>query len=130
MRTTYSAEEVDAVAAYCEDSDRCYLVPIELIAGMRSFQLRLEPPKNGQRAGLNWGSAHELPGAIAQLGERLRGTQEVAGSNPASSIDESGATVGAHEFRNHFGWYMERASAGESFQVTRNPARRSPCIGR
>ncbi len=27
-------------------------------------------------------------GAIAQLGERLRGTQEVAGSSPASSIDE------------------------------------------
>ena len=28
-------------------------------------------------------------GAIAQLGERLRGTQEVAGSSPASSIHEA-----------------------------------------
>jgi len=27
--------------------------------------------------------------------------------------------VGAHEFRNHFGWYMQRAAAGESFDVTR-----------
>jgi prevent-host-death family protein len=27
--------------------------------------------------------------------------------------------VGAHQFRNHFGWYMERASGGESFRVTR-----------
>jgi prevent-host-death family protein len=27
--------------------------------------------------------------------------------------------VGAHKFRNHFGWYMERAAAGERFLVTR-----------
>jgi prevent-host-death family protein len=27
--------------------------------------------------------------------------------------------VGAHEFRNRFGWYMERAAAGEEFLVTR-----------
>ena len=26
--------------------------------------------------------------------------------------------VGAHEFRNRFGWYMERAAAGESIVVT------------
>jgi prevent-host-death family protein len=27
--------------------------------------------------------------------------------------------VGAHEFRNHFGWYMQRAAAGEEILVTR-----------
>ncbi|TML79275.1 MAG: type II toxin-antitoxin system prevent-host-death family antitoxin [Actinobacteria bacterium] len=27
--------------------------------------------------------------------------------------------VGAHEFRNRFGWYMERAAAGEEIVVTR-----------
>jgi len=27
--------------------------------------------------------------------------------------------VGAHEFRNRFGWYMERAAAGEAILVTR-----------
>jgi len=26
--------------------------------------------------------------------------------------------VGAHEFRNRFGWYMERAAAGEELLVT------------
>jgi prevent-host-death family protein len=31
----------------------------------------------------------------------------------------SPAEVGAHEYRNHFGWYMERAAAGESFLITR-----------
>ena len=29
------------------------------------------------------------------------------------------APIGAHEFRNRFGWYMERAAAGEHFLVTR-----------
>jgi prevent-host-death family protein len=27
--------------------------------------------------------------------------------------------VGAHEFRNHFGWYMERAAAGEEILIKR-----------
>jgi prevent-host-death family protein len=33
--------------------------------------------------------------------------------------------LGAHEFRNHFGWYAERAAAGEEFLVTR---RGKPCV--
>ena len=33
--------------------------------------------------------------------------------------------VGAHEFRNHFGWYIERTVAGEEFLVTR---RGKPCV--
>src|SRR3954463_1826378 len=28
-RGTYSVDEIDAVAAYCPDVDRCYLIPIE-----------------------------------------------------------------------------------------------------
>jgi prevent-host-death family protein len=28
-------------------------------------------------------------------------------------------SVGAHDFRNRFGWYMERSAAGEQFLVTR-----------
>jgi prevent-host-death family protein len=27
--------------------------------------------------------------------------------------------IGAHEFRNLFGWYAERAAAGEEFLITR-----------
>jgi prevent-host-death family protein len=27
--------------------------------------------------------------------------------------------IGAHEFRNRFGWYMERAAAGEPILITR-----------
>lgn len=119
VRSTYSASEVDAVAAYCEELDRSFLVPIRLVDGRRALHLRLGPPRNGQRACLNWAADFEFDGAIAQLGERLRGTQEVAGSSPASSTPRGIETVGAHEYRGRFGWYMERAAAGESFLITR-----------
>jgi prevent-host-death family protein len=29
-----------------------------------------------------------------------------------------GTEVGANEFRNHLGWYMERAAAGEEIAIT------------
>ena len=82
VRSTYGEHEIDAVAAYCAETDACYLLPVTLVAGRSALQLRLAPPKNGQRAALNWAADYSFPGAIAQLGERLRGTQEVAGSSP------------------------------------------------
>jgi hypothetical protein len=83
---SYAAKEIDAVAVYCGGLDRCYLLPIALVAGRTGIHLRLSPPRNGQRACINEEADFRLPGAIAQLGERLRGTQEAAGSSPASSI--------------------------------------------
>ena len=59
-----------------------------MIAGKREVSLRLSPTLNNQSVGVKWAAHYEL-GAIAQLGERLRGTQEVAGSSPASSIQEA-----------------------------------------
>lgn len=120
--TTYSRREVDAIAAYCPDVERCYLVAIEEVEGRSLVQLRLEPPGNGQRAGLNYAADYELPGAVAQLGERRYGIPKVVGSSPISSIESptDDERVGAHEFRERFGWYMERAAAGESFTVTRH----------
>jgi prevent-host-death family protein len=120
VKTTYSRREIDAIAVYSGETDRCYLLPISLFEHQTQINLRIADAKNNQRAALNWAADYEL-GAIAQLAERLRGTQEVAGSNPASSISAPGGetTVGAHEFRNRFGWFMERASRGERFLVTR-----------
>jgi prevent-host-death family protein len=121
---SYTASEVDALAAYSPDRDECYLVPVRLIAGRRELRLRVEKPRNGQRGSLNWARDFEFSalnwrdrGAIAQLEERVHGMHEVAGSSPASSTSRT--TVGAHEFRNRFGWYMERAAAGEEIDVTR-----------
>ncbi len=127
VRSTYASDEVDAIAAYCADLDECYVLPIELVAGHHQVHLRLVPPKNGQRAALIWAADHRLPGAVAQLGERRSGTPKATGSSPVSSTHSAPTshTVGAHEFRNHFGWYMERTVAGEEFVVTR---RGKPCV--
>jgi hypothetical protein len=35
LRRSYAADEIDAVAAYCPDLGRCYLVPVDLVAGRR-----------------------------------------------------------------------------------------------
>jgi prevent-host-death family protein len=119
-RRYYSENEIDLVAIYCAELDRCYLLPITLVAGRRGIQLRVTAPRNGQRACLNHAVDFELPGAIAQLGERLRGTQEAAGSSPASSTDPPETLhVGAHEFRNQFGYYLERAADGHEVLVSR-----------
>jgi hypothetical protein len=119
IQTVYSSEEIDAVGVYCEDLDECYLVPVEIVAGRRAIWLRLGPAKNGQRACLNWASQYELEGAVAQLGERCRGTAEAGGSSPPSSTPSATSEVGANEYRHHFGWYLERAAGGETFLITR-----------
>jgi PD-(D/E)XK endonuclease len=109
-RRYYTADEIDLVAVYCGELDRCYLLPSSLVAGRRGIQLRLKPTKNGQRACLNLAVDFEFPGAIAQLEERLRGTQEAAGSSPASSTPSSPEVieVGANQFRNHSGTTSRR----------------------
>jgi hypothetical protein len=84
-RSVYTADEIDAIAAYCPENERCYYVPAAEIAGRVAFQLRLAPTRNNQADGVNWAVEYEL-GAIAQLGERHTGSVEVAGSSPASSI--------------------------------------------
>ena len=122
MRRLYSAAEVDAIAVYCEETRRCYLVPIERVAGMGRLILRLTPARNNQRAALNWAAEYEFSGAVAQLEERLTGSQEVTGSSPVSSTfppDGEAIDVGAHEFRNHFGYYMELAAGGAEVNVSR-----------
>jgi prevent-host-death family protein len=52
---------------------------------------------------------------------------EVAGSSPAGSTSQADGrgdiTVGAHLFRNHFGYWMERAAAGEEILITRRGRR-------
>ena len=122
VRTRYTSEEVDAVVAYCQDEDRCFLLPMSEMSGRSQVHLRLTPPLNGQRAAIRSAASVEL-GAVAQLEERRYGIPEAGGSSPPSStscLASREVTVGAHEFRNHFGWYMERAAAGERFRVTRH----------
>jgi hypothetical protein len=88
----YALGEIDAIAAYCADLGRCYLLPLEMSVGRAAVRLRLTPSRNNQQLRINWARDFEfgatlqrLHGPIAQLGERLSGTQKVAGSSPAGS---------------------------------------------
>ena len=85
VHTKYTAEEIDAVMAYCPELHQCYFLPISMVAGRNCVYLRLAPAKNCQAAGIQWARDFEFPGAIAQLGERPAGSRKVAGSSPASS---------------------------------------------
>ena len=90
-RRVYTAQEIDAFAVYCPDVDRCYWIPFGVIAASSEMRLRLEPTRNNQRHLVNWAKDYEFAarlgryGAIAQLGERMPGRHEVAGSSPAGS---------------------------------------------
>jgi hypothetical protein len=84
VRSKYTADEIDGVAVYCHELDRCYFLPIDQVAGRSAIQLRLLPAANNQEAAINYAAEYEF-GAIAQLGERVTGSHEVAGSSPASS---------------------------------------------
>jgi hypothetical protein len=96
VRACYTSREVDALAAYCPELDRCYLLRLDALRVTTTIQLRVAAARNGQRAHVNWAEQFEFAatlgrtaGAIAQLGERLHGMQKVAGSSPAGSINDT-----------------------------------------
>jgi prevent-host-death family protein len=120
VTSCYSADEVDAIAVYSGSTDCCYLIPIGEVEGMGFLHLRLAPARNGQEAGVRMAADYEF-GAVAQLvvaprwhrgGRRFEPDQLHISPNDAE-------VVGAHDFRNRFGLFMQRASLGERFYVTR-----------
>jgi prevent-host-death family protein len=118
VRSSYSEDEIDLLAVYCGDLDRCYLLPSSMVAGRRAIYLPVSPSRNAQRACINLGAEYELSGAVAQWNERSAGSRKVVGSNPTSSTPST-VDVGCHEFRNHFGYYLERAAAGDEIRISR-----------
>ena len=125
VRRRYSAAEIDFFAIHCHELDENFLVPIELLDGCTSISLRLAPAKNSQRAALHFAADHTLAGAVAQLEVAPRWQRGGRGfeSHQLHSADTGDVRpvedVGAHVFRNRFGWYMERAAAGEEIRVSK-----------
>jgi hypothetical protein len=81
-RRLYTADEIDAFAAYCAELDRCFFLPFGSFRGKANVQLRLAPPRNNQRLGINWADDFDFAatlarhqGAVAQLGERAAGSR-------------------------------------------------------
>ena len=118
-RSVYTTDEVDLVAVYCGGNDRCYLVPSGKIDGQAQIWLRTSPPANAQRACINLAEDYEFAGAVAQLEERRAGSAKVRGSSPLSSTPSAPLQTGCHEFRNHFGYYLEQAAAGHEIEISR-----------
>lgn len=92
-RTLYDADEIDAIAAYCAEIDRCFYIPLEQMPGQTGIQLRLKATVNNQQLGVSWADDFDLErldlsprGAVAQLGEHSAGSRKVTGSSPVSSI--------------------------------------------
>jgi hypothetical protein len=56
----YTAEEIDAVAAYCAELDRCFLLPACLVEGHGVLSLRLEPTRNCQKLNIRWADDFEF----------------------------------------------------------------------
>ena len=82
VRRLYTPDEIDAFAIYCMEIDRCFFVPMTHAEGMQEIRLRLSPTKNNQRRGIHWADDFDFAatlrrhqGAVAQLGERLAGSQ-------------------------------------------------------
>jgi prevent-host-death family protein len=121
LRTTYTEGEVDLFGVYCDPLDRCFLLPVSMVAGKHQVNLRLTPPGNNQRACINLADSFDFEGAVAQLEERCDGIAEARGSSPLSSTSPSGdpIAIGANPFRNHFGYWMERVADGEKLLITR-----------
>jgi hypothetical protein len=93
LQKRYTQREVDAFAGYSAELDRCYYLPFDRFPQARAVSLRLGPTQNNQQRGINWAEEYEFGatlgtlGAIAQLGERVHGMHEVAGSSPAGSTE-------------------------------------------
>ena len=63
----YTAAEVDAIAVYCEDLDRCYLVSADQFDGRAEVTLRVAPTRNHQRAGIHWADDFALEARLRSL---------------------------------------------------------------
>jgi hypothetical protein len=51
--------EVDLFGVYCPALKTCYLVPVEDVT-TTECSLRVDPPKNGQKAGIRWAKRYEI----------------------------------------------------------------------
>jgi hypothetical protein len=60
VRRFYTSDEVDAIAAFCPELDRCFLLPLDRFSGRAEIQLRLAPARNNQDRGVNWADDFRL----------------------------------------------------------------------
>jgi len=67
INRAYSSKEIDALAAYCPDLERCFLVPIARIDGRPTVHLRVAPARNNQVRGVNRAEDFEFAATLRGL---------------------------------------------------------------
>jgi hypothetical protein len=66
--TTYSAEEIDAIAIYCHELKRAFLMPINEVEGATVVHLRLQPARNNQQIGVRMAHDYDLAKMVRTQG--------------------------------------------------------------
>ena len=67
LKRAYTRDEVDAVAAYCAELDRCYFLPMARLNGQSSIRLRLGPALNSQHKGIHDARSFEFAATLIRL---------------------------------------------------------------
>jgi hypothetical protein len=67
LKRSYTSDEIDAVAAYSDELDRCFLIPIQRVDGLTTIQLRLVPARNNQARRINWAADFDFAATICRL---------------------------------------------------------------
>ena len=60
LRRVYNADEIDAFALYCPDTDQCYFLSVKDFERRNCVFLRLDATKNNQACGVNWARDYEF----------------------------------------------------------------------
>jgi hypothetical protein len=66
-RSLYRPDEIDAFAAYCPDTERCYFLEMEEIGASTQVLLRVDETRNNQRNGVNWARDYEFGATLGAL---------------------------------------------------------------
>lgn len=56
----YQSDEVDAIAGYSPDLERCYLISLDRFAGRSCIQLRLASTRNNQQRRIHWATDYDF----------------------------------------------------------------------
>jgi hypothetical protein len=67
LHRRYTPDEIDAIAAYSAELQRCFYIPIEDVEGRSDIQLRLRPARNNQRNGITWADDFSLEARLTGL---------------------------------------------------------------
>jgi len=67
VKRFYLASEIDAIAAYNVDLDRCFFLLFGEIRNRAYLQLRLDPCRNNQRMGVNWADDFDFAAKLCAL---------------------------------------------------------------